>query len=215
MRTCIIANSPVFEQEIALERARAAQLVIVTDGGVARLPDELSPHIVCGDMDSHDPTKHSERFPSAEWIHRPCQESNDLEKSIRIAIERGATEIDLVCAFGGRPDQTLLTLSVMELFREEIPIKIFHDGWVLQLCGAGQSSSGHLSLDLSADSLLSLVTRGAEAIVSLDNVRWPLANETLTVGSRGLSNRALGGTVSLTVHRGCVAVCWRTQGAAE
>lgn len=211
MRACIIANSPVFEREIALQRARASQLVIVADGGVARLPDELAPHIVCGDMDSHDPKRQSGRFPGAEWIHRPCQESNDLEKSIRIAIERGATEIDLVCAFGGRPDQTLMTLSVMELFQEQISIKLFHDGWQLQVCGAGQSSSGTLSLDLPANSPISLVTRGSEAIVTLDNVRWPLASERLTAGSRGLSNRALGGVVALTVHRGCVAVCWRTQ----
>lgn len=211
MRACIIANSPVFERELALERARASQLVIVADGAVASLPVELAPHVVCGDMDSHDPKGYSERFPGAEWIHRPCQESNDLEKSIRIAIERGATGIDLVCAFGGRPDKTLMTLSVMELFREEIPVRLFHDGWELQMCGARQSSPGTLSLDLPPNSLLSLVTRGTEATVSLNNVRWPLESEVLTVGSRGLSNRALGGVVALTVHKGCVAVCWRAR----
>lgn len=211
MRACIIANSPSFECHTALRLAGLADLVIVADGAIERVPQELVPHIVCGDMDSHDPQTHASRFPTTEWIHRPCQESNDLEKAITIATERGAKSIDVVCAFGGRLDQTLMTLSVIELFHTEIPITLHHDGWEVSICSASGMGAGTCALTLRADALLSLVVRSQVASVSIANVRWARSQEVLKPGSRGLSNRSLGGVVTTTVHDGCVAVCWRTE----
>jgi thiamine pyrophosphokinase len=214
MRACIIANSPSFEQQTALRLARRADLVIVADGAIAQVPRDLVPHIVCGDMDSHQPDAHTSRFPTTEWVHRPCQESNDLEKAITIAKERGASHIDLVCAFGGRVDQTLMTLSVMELFHKDLPITLHHDGWEVQLCGGSGATVGMCELDVRSDAIISLVVRSQVATVSISNVRWPLSKELLKPGSRGLSNRSLGDIVTTTVHEGCVAVCWRTEDRA-
>ncbi len=211
MRVCIIANSPDFEEQSVLARAREAALVIVTDGAIERIPAQLAPHIVCGDMDSHDPKVHGHRFPDTEWVNVACQESNDLEKAIRIAIQRGATEVELLCSFGGRIDQTLITLSVMEAFSDAMPITLFHNGWEVRMCGVSESRAGTHSCDLVPEALVSLIVRGDKAVVSLDNVQWPLTKEVLSPGSRGLSNRALGGVVTLTVEHGCVAVCYRSE----
>jgi thiamine pyrophosphokinase len=211
MRVCIIANSPSFDERTAMWRARGADLVIVTDGAIERIPTTIAPHIVCGDMDSHEPQGHTRRFPTTEWILRECQESNDLEKSILVAIERGATQIDVVCAFGGRLDQTLMTFSVMERFHKEVPITLYHEGWEARLCGSEGATTSRCVLDLKSDSIISLVVRSQVATVSISNVRWALSQEPLTPGSRGLSNRALGGVVTTTVHDGCVVVCWRTE----
>ena len=215
MRACIIANSPIFDEQAVLWRTRLADLVIVADGAINRIPTELAPHIVCGDMDSHEPQGHARRFPTTEWIHRECQESNDLEKSITVAMERGATEIDVVCAFGGRLDQTLMTFSVMERFHKEVPITLYHDGWAARLCGSEDAAASRFALDLKSDAIVSLVVRSPVATVSISNVRWALSQEPLRPGSRGLSNRSLGGVVTTEVHDGCVVVCWRTEDIAD
>ncbi len=215
MRACIIANSPNFEEQAALWRASLADLVVVADGAIERIPATFAPHIVCGDMDSHEPRGHTRRFPTTEWVHRECQESNDLEKSIAVAMERGATDIDVVCAFGGRLDQTLMTFSVMERFHKEVPITLYHDGWEARLCGSEDATSSACALNLKSDAIVSLVVRSPVATVTISNVRWPLSQEPLRPGSRGLSNRSLGGVVTTTVHDGCVVVCWRTEDRAD
>ena len=211
MRACIIANSPSFDEQAAKWRASLADLVIATDGAIERMSTTVVPHIVCGDMDSHEPEEHKGRFPTTAWIHQECQETNDLEKSILVAMERGATEIDVVCAFGGRLDQTLMTFSVMERYHREVPITLYHDGWEARLCGSDGAAIGSCALDLKSDAIVSLVVRGQVATVSISNVRWALSQEPLTAGSRGLSNRSLGGVVTTTVHDGCVVVCSRIE----
>ncbi|MEY4700072.1 MAG: hypothetical protein RL326_259 [Pseudomonadota bacterium] len=215
MRACIIANSPSFDEQAARWRAALADLVIATDGAIERMPTTFAPHIVCGDMDSREPTGHRARFPTTEWIHQECQETNDLEKSILVAIGRGATEIDVVCAFGGRLDQTLMTFSVMERFHKEVPITLYHEGWEARLCGSEGAASNMCILDLKSNAIVSLVVRSQVATVSISNVRWTLSQESLTPGSRGLSNRALGGVVTTTVHDGCVVVCCRSEDRAD
>ena len=51
---------------------------------------------------------------------------------------------------------------------------------------------------------VSLVPRADGALVSLSHVQWPLTRERLVPGSRGVSNRAAGKAVTLTVHQGLV-----------
>ena len=115
-RVCIIANSPVFNENCVAARWQESDLVIATDGAANRLPGELKPHIICGDFDSIDEAAARKRFPAVELVRSSCQETNDLEKSIRLAIERGASEIAVSCSMGGQLDHTVTTLSLLEVY---------------------------------------------------------------------------------------------------
>jgi thiamine pyrophosphokinase len=204
MRACIIVNSPNLSPSAAIDQTALSSLVVVADGAVHRLPEGVVPHVICGDFDSIDLHAAEQRFRTAEFIHSECQESNDLEKCIRVAIERGATELSIIGTLAGRIDQALTIFSVIESFHKQLPI-VFHDGEMSCriLSSAGDQLSTYRFTVREGD-CISLIPRGDGAVVSLTGVRWPLSAERLTSGSRGVSNKALESNVELTIHAGVV-----------
>ena len=203
-RVCIIANTPAWNEPCALARPHEADLIIVTDGAANRLPEQVVPHIICGDFDSIDLAAAQTRFPSAEFINSACQETNDLEKCITLAIERGATELVLSCSIGGRMDQTVTTLSLLERYHRELPIVLYEYNQTCRVISGETADETELRLMVGEGDTISLVPRGDGAIVSLNNVAWPLMREVLTSGSRGVSNKSTGKEVTVTVHQGVV-----------
>jgi thiamine pyrophosphokinase len=203
-RVCIIANSPAFNAVCAKLRVSDSDLVIATDGAAHRLPLELAPHIICGDFDSLDFVEAQKRFPSAEFIRSECQETNDLEKCILLAIARGAREIALSCSLGGRIDQTVTTLSLLERYHREVPLVLYEGEHTCRVVSADAGTEERFELTTTIGDTISLVPRGDGALVSISQVRWPLVREQLHAGSRGVSNEATGEVVTLTVYRGVV-----------
>jgi len=206
MRACIIADSPDFNVPCVTARAGESDLVIVADGAANKLPSQVVPHIICGDFDSIDPVKARSRFPEAEFIINPCQETNDLEKCIVLAISRGAKEISLSCALGGRMDQTITTLSVIERYHQEVAIVLYQLNQSCRIVSGGPKNETKLTLKVSVGDTISLVPRGDGAVVSLNSVQWPLVSEAITPGSRTISNRSVAEEVTLTVHQGVVSL---------
>jgi thiamine pyrophosphokinase len=203
-KICIIANTPAFNVACAAARISESDLVIATDGAATRLLAELAPDIICGDFDSLDEAAARGRFPAAELVHSSCQETNDLEKCITLAMARGASEIVISCAMGGRLDQTVTTLSLVERYHREVPIVLYEGERTCRVFSGVAGKEENFSIAASQGDTVSLVPRGDGAIVSLVNVRWPLSRERLEAGSRGVSNEAVESVVSLTVHEGVV-----------
>lgn len=207
LRACIIANSPEFDEAAILKCAERADLVIAVDGAANRLPARVAPHVVCGDFDSIKRDEARARFPSSEFLHVPCQESNDLEKSVVVALERGASEIDVVSACGGLLEQTLTTISVIERYHERASFVLYHGDTRLHVMSSRGELPHSYSIPASDGARVSLIPRHNEAVVTLSNVQWPLRAEPLNPGSRGVSNRALGGAVDVIVHQGSLLFC--------
>ena len=205
-RVCIIANSPEFDGDSVRAHAAGADSIIAADGAIAQLPPDIIPHVVCGDFDSHPQELYSFRYPTTEWIEVADQESNDLEKCISLAIARGATEILIVCGWGGRLDQALTTLSVMERYHGVVPIVLHHGAWSCRRL-SDEGGLAECEIEAAKGETVSLVPQVGEVEISLSNVRWPLRHEVLRPGSRGVSNEALGGVVRVAVHRGSVLLC--------
>jgi thiamine pyrophosphokinase len=203
-RVCIIANSRVFNDLCVATRWKESDLIIATDGAANRLPEGFNPHIICGDFDSIDKAAARKRFPTAELVCSPCQETNDLEKSIRLAIERGASEIAVSCSMGGRLDHTVTTLSLLEAYHRQVSIVLYDHDRTCRVFSAQDAHEAVFQLAAHEGDTVSLVPRADGAMVSLSNVQWPLTRERLTPGSRGVSNRAVGSVVTLTVQQGLV-----------
>jgi thiamine pyrophosphokinase len=209
-RTCIIANSPEFDSDGVLRHVATADCIIAADGAVAQLPSGVTPHIVCGDFDSHERDTYRCRYPSTEWIEVSDQDTNDLEKCIALALARGASEVSIVCGWGGRLDQALTTLSVMERYHGVVPIVLHHGAWSCRRLSGNEGLSA-VTLDARCGDRVSVIPQTSSVTVSLTNVRWPLTREVVLPGSRGVSNEALGGEVEIVVHSGAALMCHESR----
>ena len=95
----------LLEQEIAL-----AQLKIGADsGGHVYLGYGQRPDMVVGDLDSFVYTRHK----GINLLELPDQETNDLEKSLEYALEKGVKTVCVLGATGKRFDHSLKNLSVL------------------------------------------------------------------------------------------------------
>jgi thiamine pyrophosphokinase len=98
-----------------------AGLIIAADGG-AEIPAALGvlPHVLVGDMDSIGPgTAAALRGRGVEVIEvEPEKDFTDTELAVRLAVDRGATDITILAAIGTRLDHTLANVSLL-LFAHE------------------------------------------------------------------------------------------------
>jgi thiamine pyrophosphokinase len=134
-----MCNGGIPPEKILTESLAGTGLVIGADGGGNILLDlNVVPHVVIGDLDSfrsgqgdeirktqHHAVHRYEAGPAGtpvgkdlnfELIHDPDQETNDLEKALKLALDRGATEAVILGATGLRLDHTLKNLSVLLQF---------------------------------------------------------------------------------------------------
>lgn len=177
-----------------------ANLRLAADGGArsARLFLHRAPDVVIGDMDSLDDdtrawleTNHVElvRFP-------PAKDQTDLELALDLARTRGAGDLIVLGALGGRVDQSVGNILLLS----RLPgVRLMDRGgevWVPPTTTA--TIVGH------AGELVSLIPLDAavEGIVT-DGLQYPLRAETLWRGStRGISNVLLGDRAHVRWTRG-------------
>jgi thiamine pyrophosphokinase len=118
MYAVIVANAPDMDAAPYEAQIRAADMLIAADGGALPLLRlGLLPALVIGDLDSLDAASQAtlrgrgvelRRFPRAK-------DETDLELALLHAAERGATQIDILGALGGRWDHTLANVALLAL----------------------------------------------------------------------------------------------------
>jgi thiamine pyrophosphokinase len=207
MRALIIANGSDLQLEDLDELLNNHDLIFVTDGAAQRLPPTNRALIICGDFDSIDLDDARTRHPKAEFLRLPDQSTNDLEKAIMLARDRGAEMVTLLGVFGGRLDQSFATVSVMLRYHGVLDIVSRRGGaaaWIISPTSIGE---GSLRIEAAPGDGVATLPISPDATVTLTNVRWPLAAERLKAGSRGVSNEALGGVVEVNVTTGIVLFC--------
>jgi thiamine pyrophosphokinase len=206
MRVLIVANGEVPSEHMMASLAAEAEMIFVVDGAVNFISEQYQPDVVCGDFDSIDQSLARDRFPNTEFIQLDNQELNDLEKTIMLARERGATNINILGAFGKRIDQELVSISLNLKLHSELAITMYSQDEKLLMLSPKCARKGMLTTILNNNQIVSLIPFSTDAHVSLTGVKWPLDNQALALGSAGVSNCALGGEIKLVVHQGIVAV---------
>jgi thiamine pyrophosphokinase len=175
-----------------------ADLIIATDGAVRwALSASVRPHVVIGDFDSL-PEPEGDWEVIAAGAHEE-QENSDGEKALRLALERGATEIVLLGATGRRLDHTLGNVSLLATYHRQADLRLVDD------YGVSRVISGTATWATYPGERISLVPLTLDVVVRTRGLKWPLS-EALPPGTRGLSNEAVGGKVSLEVTSGAVLV---------
>jgi thiamine pyrophosphokinase len=207
MHSVIVANGELENHPRLRALWRAADVRIAADGGAVNARRHLAraPHIVIGDLDSlDDATRAWCATARVEMIQHPrAKDETDLELALALAMARGATEITLLGALGGRVDQTLANVFLLiKPARAKISARIAGANFDAWLAWERATIRGRIGDTVS---LLPLTAR-VEGIVTR-GLRYPLQNETLVIGAaRGVSNELLARRAQIAFTRGLLLV---------
>ncbi len=207
MHLVIAANGEVEDHPRLREIWRAADLRIAADGGAvnARKHLALAPHVLIGDLDSlDDATRAWCEQSRTEFIQHPrVKDQTDLELALDLAMARGATEITLLGALGGRFDQMMAnTLLLVKPAAAHIPARIAGADFNAWVAWERATIDGHIGETVS----LIPLTERVEEIVT-EGLLYPLRNETLVLGqARGVSNELIAERAGVSFARGLLMV---------
>ncbi len=207
MRAIIFANGGYTQPSVLQDD----DLIIAADGGARHcLAFGLTPHLVVGDFDSLD-AEHLDflQQTGAELIQYPTRKDyTDLELALQHARQRGASEILVLAALGGRWDQTLANV-LLPAAKEYtgLNIRLVDGDQEIFLLTPGQT---HLIHGQAGDTLSLIPLQGDVYGITTHGLEYPLLSETLLFGStRGVSNLLLATQAQVTLKDGlllCVLI---------
>jgi thiamine pyrophosphokinase len=204
-RAIVLANSQIHDPDTIRSRLKEGSqaLVIAADGGSLHAETFGLPlDAVIGDLDSLSEDTLAELSAKQVDIQKSPVEKDetDLELALLYAAERGATQIVVLGAFGGRLDMSIANLLLLTYPQlSEIRIEIWNGkqtAWIVR--PPGDEIQG------KAGDTLSLIPLNGEARgVTTRNLAYPLHDETLPAGpSRGLSNILTSNKASIRLQGG-------------
>lgn len=205
MRAFIVASSPQSLPPARL-RPHAGDLVLAADGGANRcLAWGWPVDAVVGDMDSVDAAVRCQlEAQGTPFVVSPVEkDETDLELALRLALERGATELVIAGALGARIDHTLGNLALLALpALADIPTCIADGDQTVWL------ARDRLTIHGRPADTLSLLPFGGDAHgVSVAGVHWPLHGADLPLGpSLSISNRMTADRAEVSVQDGLLLV---------
>ena len=197
MKIIIFANGEINDYAAMKPATANADIIIACDGGFRHAAAMgVVPDVIIGDLDSAPPELLEEALAKGIAINPyPAEkDETDLELCITYANEKGAKEIKILGATGGRIDHALANLHMLALANCLAEI-------------LDEKTSVHLiktSLTIPRDNYktISLIPLTTEASgITTRGLAYPLNNETLYAGkSRGVSNvfNADEATISVT-----------------
>lgn len=184
-----------------------ADMVIAADSGAElALRYGRVPAFVVGDFDSLDAQVGEQlRQKGSQFVQaRVEKDETDTELAMQLALERGATEITLLGALGGRRFDHMLANVLLLAGYESLPVRIVDGGsagWLLKGPGA-------TIINGKIGDLLSLLplTGSADGITT-KGLHYPLRGETLRFGKpRGVSNVLAEERAEVRLERGLLLV---------
>ncbi|MBN2388351.1 MAG: thiamine diphosphokinase [Anaerolineales bacterium] len=210
-RILIFANGTLSDPAPVRRLLRTGDLLLAADGGMGHAQAlGLVPQAIIGDLDSLTPGQR--RWAEANGIHLQVhpedKNESDLELAFRAALEQGPEEIIVVAALGGRLDQTLANLALLnDPALAGLDVRL--DDGVEQAFFI--EAGGRREVRGAAGDLVSLLPWGGPAAgVRTVGLRWPLQDEILLAyRTRGLSNELLGGTATVEIRSGLLLVIHR------
>ncbi len=195
--------------------------IIAADGGAAHvLAAGLVPDVVVGDFDSLAAGERARLEDLGVELRgaRPDKDESDMELCLLAALEAGATRVTVVGALGlVRPEHSVANLLLLADPRlDGLDVAIVGRGSRITRTGTAEGP-GAAELEGQTGDFVSLFPLG-EAVegVTTSGLRFPLSNETLTLGpSRGLSNELLDRHARVTSRRGRLLVVHSRRSTAD
>lgn len=185
----IIANGEWPPESIWLPLTAQSKCVIACDGAAAQcFENDVKMDVVIGDMDSlseHDEVRLRDD-DNVAFVRQTGQEENDLVKAMKWSIKQGAESIEVFGIEGGDFDHQFA--AILSLCEVPFSTRIHTSQSIIQRVGK-------LPLTLHSiekNSSFSLFAVGPVEGVNLTGAEWPLSNQTLSPGTRGIHNKSTG-----------------------
>lgn len=209
-RAVVFANGVLADPEAVRAFLRSEDTLVAADGGYAHMKTlGLKPHLLIGDLDSLDAGEVESLRAGGVAIetHPAEKDETDLELALSRLAEDGYDEIRVVAALGGRLDQTLANLYLLEM--EElrgIDVRL-DDGHeeilIIRDRAAVRGNPG--------DTLSLLPMEGCTKGVFTRGLKYALDGDTLCPSrSRGVSNVMLEPEVFIELRSGAL-LCIHTR----
>ena len=213
MRAALFLNGSADPPDLLRRVAVKADLVVAADGGALHaLRAGIVPDLVVGDMDSlgeEGARRVGERGAILER-HPSRKDKMDAHLAILAARKRGVTDLDLVCATGGRPD-AVFALPHLLLAAERLGVRTTAvAGWgeMFVVEDGSRAVEGRPGESLSVFPLA-----GAAEGVTLEGFEYPLEGARVEAGDTvGFHNELLEEGARVAVKRGALFVIHETEG---
>ena len=208
-RIVIFANGEIPDLDKVRLLLRADDTIICADGGTRHaVALGIQPNLIIGDMDSAERDQLQRLKDADVQIELFSHDKNetDLELAINHAIDLNPNQIIIIGALGGRLDHTLGNLALlMDLRLSTFNVRLDDGVEEVFICRDQVQVHG------SSGDLVSLIPwQGAVTNVQTENLKWPLARETLySDKTRGISNEMIGDIASVSIGSGLLLIVHR------
>jgi thiamine pyrophosphokinase len=192
----IIANGASCQPELLGQLLEWSPLVVVLDSAIERVISlDIKVDVLLGDFDrDFDPEVYKTKQYPLEIVHTPDQNKTDLEKALDYLIERKIPAVNIVWATGKRADHTITNLTNIVRYRDLIKIVILDDHSKIFLL------PNKFEKWYTAGTPISLIPIGVVNGINSQNLVYPLANDTLTIGYRTGSSNAVASDGLVTIE---------------
>lgn len=201
MKAVIFANGTIDNSDSAIS---GNDLIIAADGGTQHcLSLGITPDVVIGDLDSLTTDNINElQIADVEIIRYPAKkDQTDLELALKLAIDRGADEIVVFGAMGGRWDMSIANILLpAEQNLSNATIRIIDGHHEIMLLRAGKEMIFHGK----KGDIFSLIPLGRDALgITTIGLEYPLKDDLLRLGSsRGISNLFIENSATVSLKQG-------------
>ena len=174
-----------FDKNFLVQTAKNYSFIVAADGGANKcLKAGIKPDIVVGDLDSITPKNKALLKSQLKQITR--QDNSDFEKSLDYLKTLKPKQVDIAFFWGGRFDFCFSNFLTASNYLKYFDIRFLLPSAIVYLLSHG----GKIKAQKGAR--VSLIALEEIKNISTQNLIYPLKNETLTIGQRGLSNIAKG-----------------------
>lgn len=125
----IIANGASCSEELLGQLLEWSPYVIVLDSAIERVFElGIKVDVLLGDFDrAFDAHDYKNKQYPLEIVYAPDQNKTDLEKAFDFLIEKGHKAVNVIWATGKRADHTLVNLTTICNYKEQLKIVLFDD----------------------------------------------------------------------------------------
>jgi len=209
-RAVVFANGELINPQAVHTLLQPNDMLVAADGGYLHMQTlGLKPNLLIGDLDSLPASEvESLREAGVELeIYPREKDATDLELALARVAARGVHEIRVVAALGGRLDQTLANLYLLEMDElKGIDVRLDDGHEEILIIRHKATVSG-----TPGDTLSLLSMEGCSKGITTQGLKYPLKGETLCPSrSRGISNVMLEPEAVIEVRTGAL-LCIHTR----
>ena len=172
--------------------------IIALDGAAVTLQKrQIRPDVIIGDMDGLTPEQLDVFYSQGiEIICDSTQDTSDISKGLSWSKEHyPGRQIDVIGISGGRLDHQLAAFSA--LFECQSDARLHIGDWM-----AVRVTKIPIRYSTAKGKNISLIPFGEVSGVTLSGCKYPLSNENLSSGTKGIHNEALGQEITISCQQG-------------